>query len=95
MECLPNTKALVGPILLYLSIGSANICTCLVTSLFDSCDPMDCSPQAPLSMGFPRKEYWSELLVPSLGDSSDPGIEPVSHALACKFFTTEPLEKPQ
>ena len=23
------------------------------------CDPMDCSPtQVPLSMGFPRKEYW-------------------------------------
>ena len=23
------------------------------------CDPMDCSPQAPLSMGFSRQEYWS------------------------------------
>ena len=25
------------------------------------CDPMDCSCQAPLSMGFSRPEYWSEL----------------------------------
>ena len=23
------------------------------------CDPMDCSHQAPLSMGFSRQEYWS------------------------------------
>ena len=23
------------------------------------CDPMDCSPQAFLSMGFSRQEYWS------------------------------------
>ena len=25
------------------------------------CDPMDCSLPAPLSMGFPRQEYWSGL----------------------------------
>ena len=25
------------------------------------CDPTDCSPQAPLSMGFPRQEDWSGL----------------------------------
>ena len=29
------------------------------------CDPMDCSPQAPLSMGFSRQEYWSGLPFPS------------------------------
>ena len=23
------------------------------------CHPMDCSPQAPLSVGFSRQEYWS------------------------------------
>ena len=26
------------------------------------CDPMDCSPQAPLSMGFSKQEYRSGLL---------------------------------
>ena len=32
----------------------------LVTqSCLTLCDPMDCSPQAPLSMGFPRQEYRS------------------------------------
>ena len=36
------------------------------------------APQAPLSMGFSRQEYWSGLPFPSLGDLPDPGIEPVS-----------------
>ena len=34
--------------------------------------------QALLSMGFPRQEYWSELLCPPPGDLPNPGIEPVS-----------------
>ena len=42
------------------------------------CDPMDCSLQASLSMGFSRQEYWSELPFPSTGDLPDPGIEPRS-----------------
>ena len=29
------------------------------------CDPMDCSYQAPLSMGFSRQEHWSGLPFPS------------------------------
>ena len=36
--------------------------------------------QAPLSMRFPRREYWSRLPFPSPGDLSDPGIEPTSLA---------------
>ena len=47
------------------------------------------APQAPLSMGFPRQEYWSGLPLPSPGDLSAPGIEPASPALADSFFTTE------
>ena len=37
-------------------------------------------PQAPLSMGFPRQEYWSGLLFPSPEDLSDPRIKPTSLA---------------
>ena len=55
----------------------------------NSCDPMNCSRQAPLSMGFPRQEYWSGLPFPSPGDSPDPGIEPKSSSMAGRFFTTE------
>ena len=36
--------------------------------------------QAPLSMGFPRQEYWSGLLFSSPGDLPDPGIKPRSPA---------------
>ena len=32
---------------------------------------MDYSLQAPLSMGFPRQEHWSELPFPSTGDLPD------------------------
>ena len=49
--------------------------------------------QAPLSMGFPRQEYWIGLPFPSPGDLPDPGIEPTSPALAGRFFTTEPPGK--
>ena len=53
--------------------------------------------QAPLSMGFPRQEYWSRLLFPFPGDFSHTGIKPVSLetlALGGRFFTTVPPGKP-
>ena len=50
--------------------------------------------QAPLSMGFPRQEYWSELLFLSSGDLPDPGTEPMSPAFRGGFFTAEPPGKP-
>ena len=45
-------------------------------------------------MGFPRQEYWSGMPFPSPGDIPDPEIEPMSPALAGRFFTTEPPGKP-
>ena len=58
---------------------------CLVTQSCPTlCNPMDCS-QAPLSMGFPRQEYWSELVFPSPGDLPDSAIEPMSPAFAGGF----------
>ena len=50
--------------------------------------------QAPLSMGFPRQEYWSRLPLPPPGDLPRLGIEPASPALAGRFFTTEAPGKP-
>ena len=50
----------------------------------------------PLSMGFPRQEYWGGLSFPLPGDLPDPGIEPVSPAspaLAGGLFATEPPGK--
>ena len=56
--------------------------------------PWTIAHQAPLSMGFPRQEYWSGLLFPSSGDLPDPGIKLMSPALAGEFFTAEPARKP-
>ena len=53
--------------------------------------------QAPLSMEFPRQEYWNGLPFSPRGDLPDPGIQPVSPespALAGGFFTTELPGKP-
>ena len=41
--------------------------------------------QAPLSMGFPRQEYWSGVPFPSPGDLTDAGNEPKSPALQADF----------
>ena len=67
-------------------------CCCLVTK---SC-PTLCKPhelyvacQDPLSMGFPRQEYWSELPFPTFRDLFNPGIRPLFPALAGGIFTAE------
>ena len=57
--------------------------------------PWPVTRQAPLSMGFPRQEYWSGLPFPPPGDLPAPGIKPVSPASAGRFFTTEPPGKPR
>ena len=43
--------------------------------------PWSVACQAPLSIGFPRQEYWSGLTFPSPEDLPGPGIEPGSLAL--------------
>ena len=55
--------------------------------------PWTVAHQAPVSMGFSKQEYWSGLPFPSPGDLPNPEIEPVSPALAGKFFTTAPAGK--
>ena len=49
--------------------------------------------QAPFSMAFPRQEPWNGLSFPSPRDLLDPGMEPMSPALAGRFFTLEPPGK--
>ena len=56
---------------------------------YSFCDPVDCSPQVPLSKRFHRQEYCSGWPFPSPGDRPHPRIEPVSPTLADGFFTTE------
>ena len=59
--------------------------------------PWTVARQAPLSMEFSRKEYWSEFPFPSSEDLPDPGSILVSlafPALAGRFFATVPPVKP-
>ena len=51
--------------------------------------PWTVACQAPLSMGFFGREYWSGLPFPSPGDLPDPGIEPGSPALQADSLLTE------
>ena len=54
------------------------------------CDPIDCTCQAHLSMGFPQQEYWSGLPCHPPGDLPDLRMEPMSltaPTLAGEFFT--------
>ena len=70
------------------------VCVCLMNSVLsrsvmsNSLWPYGLAPQAPLSLAFSRQEYWSGLPFPSPGESSSPGMEPASPALAGGFFTT-------
>ena len=85
--------AWIGILSGYFHFSSCRPCVCaklhqLCPTL---CDPMDFSPQAPLSLGFFKQDYWSELPCPSPGYLPDSGIEPtslLSPALAGRFFTT-------
>ena len=67
-------------------------CCCLAAKLFPTLlQPQGLAHQDPLSMRFPRQEYWSGLTFPSPGDLLNPGIKPASFGspiLASRFFTT-------
>ena len=59
--------------------------------------PWTVARQAPLSMGFPRPEYWSGSSCPPPGYLPNPGIKPTSltsPALAGRLFTTDPPGMP-
>ena len=49
--------------------------------------------RVPLSLELTRQEYWGGLPFPTPGDPPNPGIEPMSPALASRFFITEPPRK--
>ena len=56
--------------------------------------PLTVAHQAPLSMEFPREEYWSGLLFPSPGDLPNPGIKQECPALQADSLPFEPPGKP-
>ena len=61
---------------LFTSGERLNSCAmlCSVTQCVDSATPRAVAFQAPLSVGFPRQEYWSGLASPSPGDLLNQGL---------------------
>ena len=62
--------------------------------MFSPVTPWTVAHHFPLSMGFPRQEYWNGLPLLSPGDLPGLGIKPASPALAWGFFSTELSGKP-
>ena len=56
--------------------------------------PWTVARQTPVSIGFPRREYWSELPFPSPRDLLSLGIEPRSPALQADSLPAEPPGSP-
>ena len=87
---LGQGPAVLRPILLFhrfrfLTLGSnvylvfpLLMCVLSHVWLFATLQTVAC--QAPLPLGFPKKEYWSELPFPDSGDLPDSGFEPMSLA---------------
>ena len=73
---------------------------CLVTKSYPTLYviPWTVALQAPLSMGFPKQEYWSGLPFPFPRDLPNPGIKsmsPLSPALQTDSLPSKPLGKPE
>ena len=94
IDCSPPGSSIHG-------IFQARVLECVCICMFShlSCVQLFATPwtvahQVPLSMEFSRQEHWSGLPSTSPGDLPDPGIKPVSLALAGEFLTIVPPGKP-
>ena len=81
------------PFLSFSVVGLSGMHAC--SDVSESATPWTIACQAPLSMEFSRKEYWSGLPFSPPGDRPTLGIEHTSPALAGSFLTTEPPGKPR
>ena len=77
MKVLKQESNSISAVLRKVYLGC--LLSCSVMS--DSVAPWTVACQAPLSIGFSRQKYWSELPCPLSGDLPDPGIEPTFPAL--------------
>ena len=60
----------------------------------DFATPLTVVCQAPLSIGFPKQEYWNELPFPTPEYLPDPGLEHESSAVQSDSLLAEPTDKP-
>ena len=69
------------------------LCMHACSVMSDSVTPWTVACQDPLSMGFPKQEYWNVLPFPSPGYLPNPGIEPTSPPLQAASSPSEPSGK--
>ena len=87
VSCVPflwTVARILDSLLAFSDVSSLRACMLSHSVLSNSLWPMTVAFQVPLSMGFPRQEYCSELSFPSLGDLPDPGIK--SCLLHCRWI---------
>ena len=76
------------------SLESHTPICCLVANLCLTETPWTGAHQAPLSMGFPRQEYWNGLPFLSPGALPDPEIEPGSLVLQADLYHLSDQRRP-
>ena len=75
---------------------SVKISCCLLAKLYLTLsNPMDCMPPGSSVHGFLQARILEWVAISFPGDLPNPGIKVASPALAGRFFTTKPPEKPQ
>ena len=84
--CLPQVNVTVAAGGTRQVHGYLNLAGLVAQSCLALCNPMDCGLPAPLSMGFPRQEYWRGLPFPPLqGIFPTQGLNPrLWHLLHCR-----------
>ena len=90
--------------IMHNSLGGRDICDQVMTTWAcvsgcsvvsdSSVTPCTVAHQAPLSMGFPRQEYWRGLPSASPGALPDSGLEPVSIVSPAPVVRSSPDHKP-
>ena len=73
------------------AVQEGGVCVCVHCHVRLFATPRMVACQAPLSMGFPRQEYWSRLPFPSLGIFLTQGSSP---HLVLRHVDSLPLEPP-
>ena len=80
------------------TLGFHNLTSAMFCSWYNLTEyiltPWTVAPQAPVSMGFSRQEYWTELPCSSPGNLPNPRIEPGSPTSQADSLPSEPPGKP-
>ena len=93
-DCCQNMSGGRERLLLLNAQIHSHCCYAVFSCVWLFASPWTIACQTPLSIGFPRREYWSGLSFPPSRDLPDPVIETVSPVMAGRFFTNEPPGKP-